>query len=146
MFAPYPEIAIKEMLRVTKRGGGRIAFATWPPELANWRMFEAMAKYMPYYPNAHGPSQPPPPPPPSPMLWGIPEVVQKRLGNSVKNIHFERGEVNKPVLSPNHWWKMSSTKSGSLIQTIQMLKDAQMIESLRNDVLQAITPYIRITY
>lgn len=45
-----------------------------------------MAKYMPYYPNAHGPSQPPPPPP-SPMLWGIPEVVQKRLGNSVKNIH-----------------------------------------------------------
>ena len=47
MFAPNPEIAIKEMLRVTKRKG-RIAFATWPAELANGRLFEAIAKHMPY--------------------------------------------------------------------------------------------------
>ncbi len=39
----------------------------------------------------------------SPLQWGIPEVVQKRLGsNIVKNIHFERGVVNKPILSPNN--------------------------------------------
>ena len=118
---------------------GRIAFATWPPELANGRLFEAMAKYIPYYSDAHGLSQQSP----SPMLWGIPEVIQERLGNSVKNIHFERGGVNKPVLSANHWWKMSSTKSGLLIKAIQLLRDAQKVESLRNDVLQAITPYIQ---
>jgi hypothetical protein len=54
------------------------------------------------------------PPSHSPILWGIPEVIHKRLGNSkVKNIHFERGVINKPIVSPNHWWKMSITTSGS---------------------------------
>jgi hypothetical protein len=76
------------------------------------------------------------------MQWGILEVVQKRLGNSVKDIHFERGVVNIPVLSPNHYWKMSSTKLGPLIQAIQTLKEPQKIESLRNDMLKAILPYI----
>src|SRR5215471_17857484 len=32
MFAPRPELAVAEMLRVL-RPGGRIAFSTWPPEL-----------------------------------------------------------------------------------------------------------------
>ncbi|MGQ0534567.1 MAG: class I SAM-dependent methyltransferase, partial [Methanobacteriota archaeon] len=32
MFAPRPEVAVKEMLRVL-RPGGTLAFATWPPEL-----------------------------------------------------------------------------------------------------------------
>ena len=85
------------------------------------------------------------PQPPSPTLWGIPEVIQKRLGNSkVKNIHFERGAINKPIVSPNHWWKMSSTTSGSLIYAIRILKEPQKVESLRQDVfLEAITPYIK---
>jgi ubiquinone/menaquinone biosynthesis C-methylase UbiE len=139
IFAPHPEVAIKEMLRVTKRDGGRIAFATWPTELANGKLFEVLEKYIPYSFNADGPSQQQSV---SPLQWGIPEVVQKRLDNSVRNIHFERGVVNKPILSPNHWWKMSSTNSGSLIHAIQTLNDAQKIESLRYDVLEAITPYI----
>jgi hypothetical protein len=81
---------------------------------------------------------------PSPTLWGIPGVIQKRLGNSkVKNIHFERGTINKPIVSPNHWWKMSSTTAGSLIHAIQILKEPQKIESLRQDVLEAIKPYIQ---
>ncbi len=138
IFTLNPEVAIQEMLRVTK-SEGRIAFATWPPELANGRLFETMAKYIPFSSVVHDQS---PPSPPSPMLWGIPEVVQKRLCNSVKNIHFERGAVNEPVLSLNHWWKISITKSGSLIHVIQSLKDAQKIESLKNDILQAIAPNI----
>ncbi len=107
------------MLRVTK-SGGQIAFATWPPELANGRMSEAMAKYIPYCSDARGPSQHHLP---SPMLWGSPEVIQERLGNSVQKIHYEPEAVNNPVLNTNPWWKMSSTKSGSLVQAIQMLKD-----------------------
>jgi ubiquinone/menaquinone biosynthesis C-methylase UbiE len=51
MFAPPPNDAIWEMLRVTEPGG-HIAFVTWPPEHANGRMFEAMAKHT---------LQPPPP-------------------------------------------------------------------------------------
>jgi hypothetical protein len=75
------------------------------------------------------------------MQWGNPEVVKKRLGNSnVKNIHFERGILKIPKLSPNHYWKMSSTKSGSIIAAIQIFKEPQMVESLREDILQAIIP------
>jgi ubiquinone/menaquinone biosynthesis C-methylase UbiE len=55
MFAQHPKVAIGEMLRVMEPGG-RIAFATWTPEHANGKMFEAMAKHVP-------PLSPPPPPP-----------------------------------------------------------------------------------
>jgi SAM-dependent methyltransferase len=132
MFAQNPEVAIKEMLRVLKRGG-RVAFATWPAELVNGQLSEVMARHIPSPPNN--------PPPPSPMQWGIPDVVKKRLGSDVKDIHFERGFVNIPMLSPNHYWRMASTKSGPLIQAIQTLKDTQKVESLKKDVLQAIAPY-----
>ena len=36
---------------------------------------------------------------PSLILWVILEVIQKRLGSSkVKNIHFEHGAINKPIV------------------------------------------------
>ncbi len=54
-------------------------------------MFEAMARYIPS-PSNNDSSLPSLPQPPSPMQWGIPKVIQKRLGSNdkVKNIHFER--------------------------------------------------------
>jgi len=44
MFAPGPDVATAEMLRVLKPGG-TIAFATWPPELFTGRMFIITARY-----------------------------------------------------------------------------------------------------
>src|SRR4051812_10593728 len=38
IFAPRPDVVVKEMLRVLKKGG-TLAFATWPPELYTGRMF-----------------------------------------------------------------------------------------------------------
>ena len=46
IFAPRPEMAIGEMLRVLKPGG-TIAFSTWPPELYVGRMFALTSSYMP---------------------------------------------------------------------------------------------------
>jgi SAM-dependent methyltransferase len=134
MFAQNPEVAMREMLRVLKRGG-RVAFATWPSELVNGKLAGVMARHIP------PPPQSPNNLPPSPMQWGNPDVVQKRLGFGVKDIHFERGVVSIPVLSPNHYWRMVSTKSGPMMQAIQTLKDHQKVESLKKDVLQAIAPY-----
>jgi ubiquinone/menaquinone biosynthesis C-methylase UbiE len=45
MFATHPQVAIKEMLRVTKPGG-RIAFSTWPAELVNGKLFDIITKYI----------------------------------------------------------------------------------------------------
>ena len=69
IFAPRPEVAIQEMLRVLK-AGGRIAFHTWPPELFIGRMFALTASYLP----------PPDPKPAPPHQWGDPNIVLQRLG------------------------------------------------------------------
>ena len=129
MFAPRPTVAAQELIRVTKVGG-RIAFTTWPPEHAIGRMFAMIAKYILPTPNR----------PPSPTQWGIPEVVRERLGNGVKDLHFERGVVNVPLLSPNHCWQLFSTKYGPLIRAIHALESAK-VEALRHDFIQAIAPY-----
>ncbi len=134
MFAPQAELVAKEMIRVTKRGG-RIGFATWPPELAIGSIFKVNGKHLPRPVNSL----------PSPILWGVPEVIEKRL-NEVTKVHFERGTALFPILSPNHFWEFMSTKYGPLINTIQILKnrggDSIETESLRGDFLKAIDPYV----
>lgn len=154
MFAPHPQAAIKEMIRVAKPGGC-IAFSTWPFELVNGKLFKAMAKHIPtttitnsiYSNNQLEQQQQPHYQMPSPMLWGNPEIIQSLLlgeGNgAVGEIHFERGFVKIPVLSPNHYWKTISTKSGPVIQAIQTIKDPSKIEALKKDVLEAISPYYK---
>jgi SAM-dependent methyltransferase len=92
MFAPRPDVAIKEMLRVLKPGG-TIAFSTWPPEHYTGRMFAIMGRYSPAPPPA-GVSPPP--------QWGDPNIVRERLGDKVKGIAFGRGVVRFPTLSVQH--------------------------------------------
>ena len=133
MFAPQADLVAKEMIRVTKKGG-RIGFATWPPELAIGSIFKVNGKYLTRPVNS----------PPSPILWGVPEVIEKRL-NEVAKVHFERGTALFPILSPNHFWEFMSTKYGPLINTIQILKNrGDSIEThlLRDDFLNAIDPYV----
>jgi len=133
MFAPQPDIVAKEMVRITKKGG-RIGFATWPPELAIGSIFKVNSKHMPKNNNN----------PPSPMLWGIPEVIEKRLVG-ISEIYFERGTTMFPILSPGHFWEHMSKKYGPLIKVIQTLNsqpNPNGTQSLRDDFLKAIEPYI----
>ena len=91
IFAPRPEVAIGEMLRVLKPGG-TIAFSTWPPELFVGRMFALTASYLP----------PPPPGVAPPPQWGDPNIVRQRLGSAVKDILFDRATMLIPALSTSH--------------------------------------------
>jgi SAM-dependent methyltransferase len=91
MFAPRPEVAIREMLRVLKPGG-TIAFATWPPELFTGRMFALVGRHMPPPPSGASP----------PPQWGNPEIVRERLGGAVTDVVFDRGLLRSPFLSPQH--------------------------------------------
>ena len=77
MFAPRPEVAIAEMLRVLKPGG-TVAFSTWHPELFTGRMFTLTAKC----------AAPPPPGIPPPTLWGEPGVIRERMGKGVRDLSF----------------------------------------------------------
>lgn len=73
MFAPRPEVTAAELVRVCKPGG-IIAMANWTPEGHAGQMFKLSGKYLP------------PPNMPPPVLWGVPEEVQKRFGDSVSEI------------------------------------------------------------
>ncbi len=122
IFAPRPEVAIREMLRVLKPGG-TIAFSTWPPELFVGRMFALAASYLPAPPPGVAP----------PPLWGDPNIVGQRLGNAVKDILFDRATMLVNTLSPAHHRTVSERTAGPLVRLIAELSasDPAKLEGFR---------------
>jgi SAM-dependent methyltransferase len=123
MFAPRPEVAIAEMLRVLKPGG-TIAFSTWPPEHFIGQMAALVGKY-----------QPPPPGVASPLQWGDPSIVRQRLGETVAGIVFDRGVICFPALSPQHYRRGAEETSGPLVKLVQTLQgDATRLATFRAEL------------
>jgi len=110
IFAPRPEVAIAEMLRVLKPGG-TIAFSTWPPELFVGRMFALVSSYMP----------PPPPGVSPPPQWGDPNIVRQRLGAAVRDIAFDRATMLVPALSPQHHRAVTERTAGPMVKLVESL-------------------------
>lgn len=131
MFAPRPEVAAAEMLRVLKPGG-RIAFATWPPEQLIGRAFALGATYVP------------PPPGTVPLgLWGEPNVVRERLGPGVEDLFFERGILPWPALSPMHYRAVQEAKAGPFMRTIQVLQSQpERLAAYRAELDALVSPYL----
>jgi SAM-dependent methyltransferase len=78
MFAPRPERAAAELLRVC-RPGGRVAMANWTPQGFIGRMFKTTAAHVP-----------PPAGMPSPVKWGEEETVRERLREGVADLKLTR--------------------------------------------------------
>jgi SAM-dependent methyltransferase len=125
MFAPRPERAIAEMLRVLKPGG-TIAFSTWPPELYVGRMFVLNGKYAP---------MPPPPGVASPVLWGDPNVVRERLGAAVKDLSFDRDCMRVQFLSPQHMRIWGEQVFGPMVKLVETLQatDPNKLATMRRE-------------
>jgi SAM-dependent methyltransferase len=134
IFAPRPEVAIAQMLRVL-RPGGTIAFSTWPPELLVGRTMQLASRYMP----------PPPPGIPSPMLWGDPQIVTQRLGSTVADIVFDRDSILVPALTPQHFRMVIEGSAGPIIKMIQTLSysDPKRLESYRSEFDAIVSQYMR---
>ncbi|MEW6312538.1 MAG: class I SAM-dependent methyltransferase [Pseudomonadota bacterium] len=131
MFAPRPEVAMGEMLRVLKPGGV-IAFATWPGEQLIGRLFSLNAKYVP-----------PPAGVASPVQWGDVSIVRQRLGGGVTRVHTERGIMAIPTLSPRHLRLFQEAKTGPFIRTVQALQsEPQKLEAWRNEVDEMLSEYL----
>jgi SAM-dependent methyltransferase len=124
IFAPRPDVAIGEMLRVLKPGG-TIAFSTWPPELFVGRIFALGASYLP----------PPPPGVAPPTQWGDPNIVQQRLGAAVRDILFDRATMLIPGLSPSNHRTASEKSSGAMVRLIAELEkgDPAKLEQFRRE-------------
>lgn len=136
MFAPRPEVAIAEMLRVL-RSGGTIAFSTWPPELLSGRSMRLQASYTP--PPAQAVA------PPSPTLWGDPNLVRQRLGDAVEDIVFDRYYLLTPTLSPQHYRLERERASGTMIRMVEALSAANpdRLQSFRREYDALVAEYLQ---
>jgi len=74
MFAPRPEVAAAELVRVC-RPGGRIALANWTPESFAGQMFKTVAAHVP-----------PPPGMAPPVQWGDESIVRQRLSKGIADL------------------------------------------------------------
>ncbi len=132
MFAPRPNVATLEMLRVLKPGG-RIAFATWPPEQLIGKQFALGAKYIPPAPGAAPVGQ-----------WGEPSVVRERLGAAVNDVHFERGIIPWPALSAAHYRAVQEAKAGPFVRAVNALKgQPERLAAYRREYDELVAPYLQ---
>jgi SAM-dependent methyltransferase len=123
IFAPRPDVAVKEMLRVLRRGG-RLAFSTWPPEHFIGRMFAFIARHLPPPPDA----EPPAPPP----QWGDPNIIRDRLGAAVTDLKFARDTLVAPALSLPHFRAAQESTIGPLMKLVDSLQsDPEKLAQLR---------------
>ncbi|MCK1362778.1 class I SAM-dependent methyltransferase [Bradyrhizobium sp. 199] len=130
MFAPRPDVAIGEMLRVLKPSG-TIAFSTWPPHLYVGRMFALIGRHLP-----------PPEGVASPVSWGDPKIVAERLAGKVKDISFEMDIMNPSALSPQHYRRTMETTIGPLIKLLAQYKDEpDKLRSFRSEFEALISEY-----
>ena len=130
MFAPRPERAVAEMRRVLKPTG-RIAFATWPPELLVGRMFAFIGSMMP-----------PPPGVPPPGLWGDEAVVKERLGSAFGDVAFERGVMAVPALSLGHYRAFMERSIGPMQKLVESLAgEPERLAAARRAYDALVEPY-----
>ena len=132
MFAPRPEIAVREMLRVLKPGG-TIAVSTWPPELLVGRMFALVGRYAP----------PPPPGVSPPHQWGDPNTVRERLGDAVTDLFFDRDVMYFQILSPQHQRVFLETNVGPVAKLVEGLgrSDPAKLAAFRAELEQLMGLY-----
>lgn len=143
MFAPRPEVVIKEMLRVLKPGGV-IAFNTWPPELCIGRIFSLVGSYSP--PLAPGIS-------PSPQ-WGDVGIVKQRLGAAVKDVRCDRDCMLFPAVSVAHYRESLEHQSGPVIKIVERLRSEPQtlakfraeLEGIANEYFEPTRNEIRMDY
>lgn len=130
MFAPRPEVAIAEMLRVLKPGG-RIAFSTWPPELVIGRLFDLTGRVLPAPTGVSPPSR-----------WGETANIRGWLGEAVDGLEFGRDEMSIPALSPRHYGASMERTAAPFIKVAQMLADRPAeLAAFRAEVIAIVGPY-----
>jgi SAM-dependent methyltransferase len=133
IFAPRPDVALAEMLRVLMPGG-TIAFSTWPPELCLGRIFALTMRFGPPLPPGVQP----------PILWGDPNVVRERLGSAVKDLVFDRATMLVPTLSPAHHREVTERSAGPTRKIIEMLSatDPARLAEYRREYEAIISEYL----
>jgi len=112
MFAPQPEVAAAELLRVT-RPAGRIGLANWTPAGFVGQMFRIVGGYVP-----------PPAGLPSPLEWGDRSRLHELLGHGVSSLDVRSTTFVFRYRSPRHWVDAFRTQYGPVLKAFAALDDS----------------------
>lgn len=123
MFASRPELAARELGRVTRKSG-RLGITTWKPDSTVFEMFKVMKAYLP---------APPDPPPPSPFAWGSRDRVRELLGADFE-LRFEEGTSPFRATSPESAWETWINCYGPT-KTLAANLPAERRESFQRDMI-----------
>jgi len=121
MFAPNPEAAAAELLRVCKPGG-KIALANWTPEGFAGQMFKATAKHVP-----------PPAGVAPPVLWGTPARIDELFGRHAAAIATNRRVIDFRYRSIPHYLEIFRKWFGPMVRAFDAL-DAAGKAALERDL------------
>ena len=125
MFAPRPNVAAAELLRVTKPGG-QVALANWTPEGFIGKMFSVFKAHLP----------PPPAGVPSPMGWGNEAMVRLRLRHGFADVRLTRRiALMRFPLPPNETVEFFRQYYGPTQRAFASL-DAAAQDALRRDLVE----------
>ena len=111
MFAPRPEQAAQELLRVC-RSGGKIGMANWTPDGFWGQTFGLQARYVP--PPAG--LRPPP-------EWGTEARLRELFGDAVGSMEITRRSALFRYRNNQHWIDVFRTYFGPIIATLAALDD-----------------------
>lgn len=129
MYAEPPDVAARELLRVT-RPGGQIGFTSWTPT----SLLPIMAGHvLTYLPKTAQPEFSEPP-----FMWGDRDAVTRRLEEGTEHLSFETKTVMYRVLSPAHFWQDLAEHSGMFSAFLEKIEQRA---SLREDIIDTIEPY-----
>jgi len=109
MFAPRPEKAAHELLRVC-RSGGRIGMANWTPDGFWGQTFALIGRYLPPAPGLR--------PPPE---WGTEKRLSELFGDAITSMRSTRRSALFRYRSSAHWIQVFSTYFGPIMRTLEAL-------------------------
>src|SRR4030095_10975684 len=109
MFAPDPQKAADELLRVC-RPGGRIGMANWTPDGFWGQTFALQWRYLP-----------PPVPLRPPSAWGTEARLRELFGGALSSTRITKRSALFRYKSSKHWIAVFSTYFGPIIKALEAL-------------------------
>jgi SAM-dependent methyltransferase len=128
IFAPRPELMIKELFRVV-RPGNTVALTAWGDYGMQAAIFQRFDRFRP---QAEGV--------PKPSLWGDEDVVRERLGPYANTIRAERATIPESFDSFDDMWAAFS--SGGPLVALRQAIPAEDFDGLREEVREVVAPHI----
>jgi SAM-dependent methyltransferase len=111
MFAPRPEQAAQELLRVC-RPGGKIGMASWTPDGFWGQTFGLQARYVPPPAGLRPPAE-----------WGTEARLRELFGDAVGSMEITRRSALFRYRNNQHWIDVFRTYFGPIIATLAALDD-----------------------